>query len=192
MLGREVNDRNPIDSLRAQPFLFDHLPPHTVSHEYAATIHEIVGIRPHRGPNLVPAKHWRVLAWKTESTFAWDVERCQFYAENKEWQGIPLESGNAGAGYEVINAWDVNPSTYWGGRQHSNGHPIPYFYLGMTFETAFLPGHITITQREGPHRAELVLLQYSQNSTDWQTAIVAALTQTPGPQAIYGISIHPF
>ncbi len=177
-------NRNPIDILSAQPFLFDHIPFHTVSHEYISNICAIVGIQPYRQRNLVPAKHWRVLAWHTESTFAWDVERCQFYTEKEELQGIPLESGNAGAGYDVINAWDANPTTYWGGRQHSNGHPAPYFFLGMTFDKAYLPGHVTITQREGPHRAERVLLQYSQNGTDWQTAIVTNLTPTPGAQTL--------
>lgn len=181
---QDWNDRNPIDSLRAQPFLFDHIPAQTVAHEYVGNIHEIVGTQPHRGPNLVPAKHWRVLAWHTQSTFAWDVERFQFFAERKEGQGTPLESGNAGAGYEVINVWDPNPSTYWGGRQHSNGHPIPYFFIGMTLDSTILPGHVTITQREGPHRAELVLLQYSQNAADWKTAIVTKLTPTPGPQTL--------
>ena len=177
-------DRNPIDTLHVQPFLFDHIPVHTVAHEYVSNICEIVGIRPYRQPNLVPAKHWRVLAWHTESTFAWDVERCQFFTEKEEWQGIPLESGNAGAGYEVRNAWDANPTTYWGGRQHSNGHPMPYFFLGMTFDEAFIPGRVTISQREGPHRAERVLLQCSQNGTDWQTAIVTHVPPTLGPQTL--------
>ncbi len=177
--------RNPIDTLRAVPFLFDHLPPNTVSHEYAQNIQEIVGIRPYQQPNLTPAKHWRVLAWHTESTFAWDVERCQFYSEKEELQGIPIESGNAGAGYEVIHAWDANSTTYWGGRQHSNGNPLPYFFLGMTFDEALIPGHVTISQREGPHRAEQVLLQYSQNGTDWQTAIVTNVTPTPGAQTLF-------
>ena len=119
---------NPVDALRAHPFLFDHIPTHTVSFEYTGNIYYIVGTQRQQKRAVVPATHWRVLAWPTHSQFAWDIERLVFLCRNTELRGTPIESGNAGLSYEARNAWDADPTKVWGGRKQENGQAVPHFF----------------------------------------------------------------
>ena len=105
---------NPVEALCRQPFLFDHIPRSAVSFEYIKNIYDIVGIQRQLTHPIVPAKHWRVLAWRTESQFAWDIERLVFLCGNTELRGTPIESGNAGVGYEAQNAWEADETKVWG------------------------------------------------------------------------------
>ncbi len=164
---------SPIEVLERQPFVFDHLPEGSVAREYATWIHRAAGEKPRRLDRLEPARFWRLLAWKTDARRGvWDVEELAFRLPAGVSIVRDFDSGHAGPGYVRANAFRAGRE-FWGGREEAREGCVPCLYLGIELDRPAVPDKITLTQRDGPHGARLVVLQSSHDGADWRTAHVA-------------------
>ena len=84
---------------------------------------------------------WRIYTTPQEIPevdWAWDVQELEFYknldctTKISTNTGIPIDSGNAGQGWEADNAFGEGAWAHmpWGGRQDQNG----VFWIGMSFQ----------------------------------------------------------
>ncbi len=176
---RDWVEWNPIDTLRRQPHVFDHLPANTISREYAMMIRRAAEMEPRGMQPLTPARYWRVLAWKTESkSDIWDIDHLQFFFDRDTQVFGFLESGCAGEGFEAQNAFNADEGVYWGGRSDEREGYYPCFYLGVELDHAASPEKITLTQHADVHVARTVIVQFSHDGLDWETCHVASLDAT--------------
>eukprot|EP00466_Bigelowiella_natans_P020737 jgi/Bigna1/139624/aug1.51_g14332 len=74
---------------------------------------------------------YRVRCSKTHSGWAWDVKRLRFFGKNGKatFPLRPIESGNAGKGYEAAGAILEGKAGMWGGRSDCKGQ----FWIGGEF-----------------------------------------------------------
>lgn len=176
---------DPVETLRRQPYVFDHLPAGTVAREYATLIREAAGLGTRALEPLRPARTWRVLAWRTEGgKGVWDVERLRLRFEPGVSVVGHFDSGCAGPGYEAAHAFDDDRGTFWGGRAESLPGRRPCFYLGVDLDRPAVPEKIEISQREGPHAARVAIVQYSLGGGDWATGHVARLDPSLAGQTV--------
>lgn len=163
----EWRDLSPIDAVQRQPFLFDHYPASSIAREYAVMIHAAAGVQPRFDEPPRPARMWRVLAWPTRRQGElWHVDEVQFRFEPGVSTTDHFVSGGATRPFAPISG----PVSV----EHSSGCR-PCFYLGVTLDRAAVPEQIAITQRGGPHRAEIALVQYNLDGARWLTTLVARL-----------------
>jgi len=179
-------EQSPIDVLPRQPYLLDHLPEGSASHEYGVWIHRAAGVPLRRAERLAPARFWRLLAWKTEArSEIWDVDHVGFRFEGGASIARAIASGEAGPGFGPANALDAD-GRFWGGRPEKRDGCAPCLWWGIELDRPALPEKITLTQHEGPHTARLVLVQWSDEGETWRTAHAAlASPQLAGQTILY-------
>jgi len=169
-------ERNPIETVVVQPYVFDHHEPGSVAETYAAAIRSAAGVEPPPTGNgtLEPASEWRLLTWSAgPHRDVWDVERVHFAFDGDPEIVERISSGCAGEGFEVDHAF-ADDAAFWGGRANARSGCRPELYLGVSLDSPAAPTMVTLTHSTSEHRARLVMLQRCDGG-DWSTALVAEL-----------------
>ncbi len=166
-------EQNPVEAVKRQPYLFDHLPAASASAEYARAIHAAAEITPPGIGDCEPALHWRILAWRSGPYHEmWDVERVSFGFDGAAQIVDHLSSGCAGSGFEVGNAF-AEGVRFWGGRPEVRPDAAPELYIGVTLDAPAEPVSVSLLHAPGEHRPQLVLVQRSNDGVEWVTTHVA-------------------
>ncbi len=91
---------------------------------------------------------YRVVCSQTTSGWAWDVLKLEFYVgERRVLPQRPIESGNAGAGYEAQAAVMSQGGGTWGGRKDANG----LFWVGGLFPADTVVSRVVLTENAKAH-----------------------------------------
>ncbi len=176
---------NPLETVAVQPYVFDHHDSGSVAEAYGELILDAAGVSV---PGLVeaePACHWRLLSWCANSNEMWDVEHVHIGFADQEVEIVThLTSGSAGAGFESAHAFDES-ERFWGGRAEHRPDCRPELFIGVETDRPAIPSLITLTHANGDHRSHHVLVQRSDNGSDWRTVRTEPLSADAGTQVVW-------
>lgn len=111
-----------------------------------------------------PARFWRIVMVEPSYADMWDVQSVQFRTAGAH-VVAHRSSGDAGPGYEADHAF-ADGLRWWGGRPDPGGGPAGC-HLGVEFDQPVVPSAIAFRHAVGPHRAERVAVESSDDGSEW-------------------------
>jgi len=120
---------------------------------------------------ITSSKKWRVWApsHHTMRGWVWDVFDLEFYSDlectgTKYNDGSPIDSGNAGGGWNPASAFDSSDWSAWGGRSDED----ELFWIGMEFDDQKDVSCVSILDNENNGVTELRIQAWEEDTSTWQ------------------------
>lgn len=128
---------------------------------------------------LCAAAFWRLLATRSgPHGTMWDLQRVHFEFEPDVDIVDRIASGAAGPEFATDHAFSSDGS-FWGGRpadgnaDGEDGTDSGALFIGVRLDEPAVPTLVSLAHGPGMHRPSQVLLQRSDDGTNWETATVA-------------------
>jgi len=120
---------------------------------------------------ITSSKKWRIWTpgYHTLRGWLWDVFDLEFYSNldctgMKYNDGSPIDSGNAGGGWNPAKAFDANDRSAWGGRSDAD----ELFWIGMEFGSEKDVKCVSILDNPDNGVSELRIQAWEEDTSTWQ------------------------